>query len=89
MKVLRSRGMHAIYVHIIILEMLLAVVELEQLPAAAPAVVVVARLCVPNDAICCCGLLHLISGFLFIYPNTIYLNVLLGSAAACTTSIFL
>ena len=89
------------YVHIIMLEMLRAVVDLQPLPlpllllklhvqkrCAGIAAVIVCHH-VPDDAICCCGLLHLIPMFLFLYSNTTYLSVPLGSAVACTTSISL
>ena len=91
-----------IYEHAIILEMLLAVVELQELPllklhvhekscseAAAAAAALGVRHRVPDCPICCCVFLHLISVVLFIYSTTIYVNVPLGSAVACTASICL
>ena len=85
--------------HIIILETALAVVELPQLPlllllklhvhkscAGASATAVVVRHRVPDDAFGCCCLLHLIPVFVSLCSNTIYLNVPLGSAIACTAS---
>ena len=67
--------------HTIILEMLLAVVELPQLPqlllklrvhtSCAGAAAAVVRHRVPDDAICCCGFLHLIPDFISLYSNTI------------------
>ena len=75
--------------HVNIRGMTLAIVELPQLPlllllnlhvhknvhksCAGAAAAVVLRL--PDDAICCCGLLQLIVVFTFLYSNTIYLNV--------------
>ena len=77
--------------------MTLAVVELPQLPlllllklhehkscAGASVSAVVVRHRVPDDAICRCGILHLIPAFI-----TIYLDVPIGSAVACTASIYL
>ena len=44
---------------------------------------------VPDDTLCCCGLLHLIRVFsLFIQIRSIF-NVPLGSTVACTASIYL
>ena len=81
---------------------MLAVVEVKQLPfllllklhvhktcAGAAVVVVVVRHRVPDDAICCFGFLNLIPVFLFLYSNTIYMNVSLGRAVACTAPICL
>ena len=72
--------------HNIILKMTLAVVELPQMPllllklharkgcvgASATAAAVLHR--VPDDAICCWGLLHLIPVFISLCSKTIYLN---------------
>ena len=62
--------------------MLLAVVELPQLPilllllheqnkSCAGVAAAVARRCVPDDAICCCGYLHLIPVLLSLSSITI------------------
>ena len=98
--VLRSRGMYTICVHIIMLDMLLAVVQLQQLllllllklhahkscSGAATAVAVV-RHRVPDVAICCCVFFAPDSSFFFFVIQTrIFVNVPLGSAVACTAS---
>ena len=82
--------------------MTLAVVELPQLPllllmklhvhkscAGASAAAVVVRHRVPDGAIRCRSLLHLIPVFISLRSNTIYLNVPLGSAVACAALIYL
>ena len=57
--------------------MLLAVVKLPRLPLLLPLKLPVRKSCVgaaavvrhrmPDDAICCCGLMHLVPEFLFLY----------------------
>ena len=82
--------------------MTFAVAELPQLPlllllklyvqkscAAAPAAAVVVRHRVTDDAICFCGLLHLIPALIYLCSNTIYFDVSLGSAVACTAATYL
>ena len=95
--------MYTIYVLIIVLEILLAVVELQQLPllllllklyihkscAGAATAVVGVRHRVQDDAIYCCVFFAVDFSVSFLYLNMIYLNVPLGSAVACTASISL
>ena len=94
--------MYTIYVRVVILEMLLAVVELQQLPllllklhvhkncsgAFASAFVVVVIACRMTQFVAV-FFSHLIPVFFFLYLKTIYVKVPLGSAVACTASICL
>ena len=81
--------------------MLLAVVELQQLPlllllkfhvhkkCSRAAAFVVVRHRVPDDAICCCGFFAPDSSVSFSLFDHDFVNVPLGSTVACTASICL